>query len=140
VTRQPATQENRMLRKIASIVYLLTAAFIGLGAFGHDSNAGKLAQSLAGTSTFEATDVKVILAVWHFCSGCMLVFGAITVWTWRRWRAGERKHFPPSDAIAVFYAIAGVASVVYTGVNFFWLFFGLGALLLASSLILRRAA
>jgi len=129
-----------MLRKIASIVYLLTAAFIGLGAFGHDSNTGKLAQSLTGVSVFEPTDVKVILAVWHFCSGCMLVFGAITLWTWWRWRAGERKRFLPSDAIAVCYAITGVATVVYAGVNFFWLFCALGVILLASSLILRRAA
>ena len=128
-----------MLRKIASIVYLLTGVFVGLGAFGHDSNSAKLAESLGRAAVFEATDVKVILAVWHFCSGCMLVFGAIAIWTWWRWRGGERRHFFASDAIAVFYTITGVATVAYTGVNFFWLFFALGLILMATSMVLRRA-
>ena len=128
-----------MLRKIASIVYLLTAAFIGLGAFGHDSNTGKLAQSLTGVSVFEPTDVKVILAVWHFCSGCMFVLGTICAWSWWRIRAGARDAYFAPSLVGVFYVITGAATVAYTGKSFFWLFVVLGGLLLASTLALRIA-
>jgi hypothetical protein len=67
----------------------------------------------------------------------MLVFGMVIVWTWLRARRGERAIFFASDVIGVFYVLTGVVSVLYTGKPFFWLFFVLGALLLATSLVLR---
>lgn len=127
-----------MLRKVASIVYLVTGLIIGLGAFGHDSNARHLADEFAKFPALDANAVLIVYAVWHFCSGCMLVFGAIVAWTWAQARRGGRLTFFPSDAIGVFYVIAGVASVLYTGKPFFWLFVVLGGLLLASALVLRR--
>ncbi len=128
-----------MASKIASIVFLLTGLAIGLGAFGHDSNARHLAEAFANTPTLDAHTVLIINAVWHFCSGCMLVFGAIVVWTWLRERRGERGIFFPSDLIGVLYAVTGVASVIYTGKPFFWVFSALGALLLLTSIVLRTA-
>ena len=125
-----------MARKIASIVFLLTSIVIALGAFGHDSNAGRLAEEFAKAPALDAGTVSVVLAVWHFCSGCMFVLGAICVWNWCRIRAGVRAYFAPS-LIGVFYVITGAATVAYTGKPFFWLFVALGALLLGSTLILR---
>jgi len=125
--------------KVSSWIFLLTGIAVGLGAFGHDSNAAKVAAEVAKFPTFDPRIAKVLFAVWHFCSGCMLVFGATIVWTWWRWRRGERRHFLPAELIAVLYLVVGPASVAYTGIPFFWLFFALGLLLLASSLPMRRA-
>lgn len=128
------------MRRIASIVYLLTGIVIGLGAFGHGSNVHHLAAGFAQAPGFDPGMMLVVYAVWYFVSGCMLVFGAVVVWTWLRARRGERAAFFPSDAIGVLYAITGPATVLYTGKPFFWLFFALGVLLLTSAFVLRRPA
>lgn len=127
------------MRKLASAVFLMTGIVIGLGAFGHDSNAVKLAQTLAAAPALEPADIKVILAVWHFCSGCMLVFGATCVWTWWQIRKGAAGILAAPVLIGVFYVVSGLATVAYTGVPFFWLFAVLGGLLLGSALALRPA-
>lgn len=126
-----------MLGRIASWIFLLTGVVIGLGAFGHDSNAAKLSVEFAKHPVLDASTVRVILAVWHFCSGCMFVLGAICVWTWWRARRGERAVFLLTDLIGAFYAFAGLVTVWYTGLAFFWLFFALGTALIVSSLPLR---
>ena len=127
-----------MLRKIASALFLLTALVIALGAFGHDSHAARLAVEL-GKAPLDSHDVKVIILVWHFVSGCMLVFGALCVWALWRARRGERGAFFVSDLIGLLYIATGLLSVWYSGMVFFWLFFALGVLLIISSLPLRRA-
>ncbi|HEX7916007.1 hypothetical protein [Rudaea sp.] len=128
-----------MLRKIASPVFLLTAVVIALGAFGHDSQAVRLASEL-GKSQLGERDAKVILLIWHFTSGCMFVLGAICAWVWWRARRGERGVFVASDLVGLLYIAAGLLSVWYAGVAFFWLFFVLGLLLILASLPLRRPA
>lgn len=126
-----------MLRKIGSIFFLLTAIVIALGAFGHDSHAARLAIELS-KQPLDAHDVKVIILVWHFVSGCMIVFGALCVWAWWRARRGERSAFFVSDLIGLFYIVTGLLSVWYTSIAFFWVFFALGSLLIITSLPLRR--
>jgi hypothetical protein len=128
-----------MARRIFSIVYLLTGIVIGLGAFGHDSNVRHLTEDFAKLPTLDAHVAIVILAVWHFCSGCMFVLGAICVWIWWRSRKGARDLFFASDAVGVFYIAAGLLSVYYTATPFFWLFVVLGGLLIVSALVLRRS-
>ncbi|MGH8091669.1 MAG: hypothetical protein ACREO6_09480 [Rudaea sp.] len=127
-----------MIRRFASIVYLLTGVLIGLGAFGHGSHAPQLGHALAASPTIDAATAAVIVAVWYFVSGCMLVFGATVIWTWWQARGGARDVFFPSDAIAVFYIVAGVATAIYTHMPFFWVFVVFGALLLIASVPLRR--
>lgn len=128
-----------MARRVFSILYLLTGILIGLGAFGHGSNVRLLAAEFAKFPAFDPKLLSVLYAVWYFVSGCMLVFGAIVVWTWLRVRNGERGLWFASDAIGVFYIISGVATVIYTGKPFFCVFVVLGGSLLASSQVLRRA-
>ena len=125
-----------MLRRIASSIFLLTGIAIGLGAFGHDSNAAMLAIAFAKSPALDANTVSIVLAVWHFCSGCMLVFGALCVRTWWRARDG-RADFVTTDLIGTFYVVSGALTVGYTGLPFFWLFVALGLALLVSSLALR---
>ena len=128
------------MRKVASILFLLTGIVVALGAFGHDSNAAKLIAEFAKAPQLDASVVSVTLAVWHFCSGCMLVLGLICIWTWWRASRGERSVFAPTDLIGVFYMASGMATVIYTGKGFFWLFVALGALLILSALVLRRTS
>jgi hypothetical protein len=128
-----------MARKIASIVFLLTSIVIALGAFGHDSNARRIAEEFARAPALDAGTVSVVIAVWHFCSGCMFVLGAICVREWWRIRGGARDAYVAPLLIGIFYVISGVATVAYTGKAFFWLFAVLGGLLLASMLALRTA-
>ena len=128
-----------MARKIASIVFLLTSIVIALGAFGHDSNASRLAVEFAKSPALDAGTVSVVIAVWHFCSGCMFVLGTICAWSWWRIRAGARDAYFAPSLVGVFYVITGAATVAYTGKSFFWLFVVLGGLLLASTLALRIA-
>lgn len=127
------------MRKAASVVYLLTAILIGLGAFGHGSHAGHLAEVLARSPTVEPSLAAVLIVVWYFVSGCMLVFAAIAIWTWLRARRDERNMYFASDAVGVLYAVVGIVAVATTGQPFFWVFLVLGVLLLASSWIMRRA-
>ena len=126
-----------MTRKIASIVFLLTSIAIALGAFGHDSNTRRLAEEFAKAPAFDSATVSIVIAVWHFCSGCMLVLGAICAWSWWRMRAGARDAWFGPLLVGVFYVVAGAATVAYTGRPFFWLFVVLGGLLLASLSVLR---
>lgn len=128
------------MRRLASIVFFLTAVVIALGAFGHDSNAAKLVAEFGKFPALDPMLIAVVLAVWHFCSGCMLVIGVICLWVWWRARRGERNVFFATDIIGVFYVISGVASVFYTGKPFFWVFVVLGGLLLLASVPLRRPA
>lgn len=126
-----------MLRKIASVLFLLTALVIALGALGHDSQAARLAMNL-GKQPLDPHDVAVIILVWHFASGCMIVFGTLCVGTWSFARRGGRGVFFVSDLIGLFYIVTGLLSVWYSGTAFFWVFFALGALLIITSLPLRR--
>ena len=128
-----------MARNIASIVFLLTGLVIGLGAFGHDSNTRHLADEFAKFPALDPNVVLVTYAVWHFCSGCMLVFGSICVWSWWRMRQGARDVLAAPALIGIFYVLSGIASVIYTGKPFFWVFTVLGGLLLATYFVLRRA-
>jgi hypothetical protein len=128
-----------MARKIASVVFLLTSIVIALGAFGHDSNAKHIAEEFANAPGLDAGTVSVVIAVWHFCSGCMFVLGAICAWSWWRIRNGAPDAYFAPALIGVFYIIAGAATVACTGKAFFWLFVVLGGLLLVSALALRTA-
>ena len=128
------------MRAIAAIIYVLTSLAIALGAFGHDSNVHKLEEAFASAPALDPAMLKVVYAVWHFCSGCMLVFGAICLAAWPALRAGARHALWPPLTIAVFYVVTGIASVLYTGKPFFWVFTALGLLLVASALALRGAA
>ena len=129
-----------MLRTIASWLFLLTGVVIGLGAFGHDSNAAKLATEFAKFPAFDANMAQIALVVWHFCSGCMLTFGGICIWTWWSARGDARATFFATDLIGAFYAGAGLLSVWYTHRPFFGLFVILGITLIVSSLPLRPRA
>ena len=127
------------MRKLASGIYFLTATLIGLGAFGHGSHAAHLAELLAKSPAIEPPLASVLIVVWYFVSGCMLVFAAIAIHTWWRARSGERGMYFASDVIGVFYAIVGAATVAYTRQPFFLVFLALGILLIASSWVMRRA-
>ena len=128
-----------MQRKIFSWIFLVAGIVIGLGAFGHDSNVRHLSAEFAKAPLLDARVVAITTSVWHFCSGCMLAFGAICVWTWWQIRQGARNVFGAPIFIGVLYLVTGVASVLATGEKFFLLFVVLGALLLLCTGMLLRS-
>lgn len=125
-----------MIRTLFSIVYVLTSLLIGLGALGHDSHAVEVARAL-DHGGFDPGLARIVVAVWHFCSGCMLVFGVICVASWWPVKRNVVTGYLPPLAIGIFYLVTGVLVVGYTGVAFFWTFSVLGASLLASLGFLR---
>ena len=62
------------MKTLASILFLLDAVIIGLGAFGHGLQAQHVHQVL-DPFPIESDLGSMIYVVWYFVSGCMLTFG-----------------------------------------------------------------
>jgi hypothetical protein len=121
-----------MWRKIFSLVFVLTSIFIGLGAFGHAGQWWQVVYPVLGNRIPDARMLNMLLAVWLFVSGSMLVFGLALLWSWRRLRKSDPSVRMIPIGIAVFYLIFGVSAWIYVG-GFFALFVVLGCLLLIST-------
>jgi len=78
------------LRTLASATFLLDSLVIGLGAFGHGSQATHLHAAI-DQFPIESDIHSMIYVVWYFVSGCMLAFGATLIWVWQRLRTGDRR-------------------------------------------------
>ena len=62
------------------------------------------------------TDTRVY-PVWHFCGGCMPVFGVLTILSaWNAMR-GTARALPASGRIGVFYLLTGVLARWRTWAN-----------------------
>lgn len=121
-----------MLKKIASSLFLIDSVVIGLGAFGHGSQASHLHAAVDGFP-IEPDIHSMLFVVWYFVSGCMLTFGAILLWAWWRMRAGSRQPLVAALLIGVLYAGIGVFGLIYRhGDPFMGFFLVLGLLLLIS--------
>jgi len=117
---------------------LLMGMMIGLGAFGHGFLGVKPVRAALGTVALPADIRGVIWIVWYFCSGCMLVFGALILWAWFAARRGNSQALAVPVAVALFWMAFGVAAYSYQH-NPFWLLFPAeGILLLVATLGLRR--
>ncbi len=128
-----------MPRAIASAVFLLTGLGIGLGAFGHGSAVRHLHAAIDGLP-IDPGFASMLYVVWYFVSGCMLVFGATVVWSWLRLRMDRPVPLFACLLIGLLYLATGIAGLLYRhGDPFMWVFVVLGALLLASSHVLRSA-
>jgi len=127
-----------MLRKLASLAFLLDSLVIGLGAFGHGLQAAHVHAAL-DRFPLEADLHSMIFVVWYFVSGCMLTFGVTLVWVWWRMRHGDRGGFFAAILIGVLYVGIGVFGLIYRAGDPFMAFFvGLGAVLLWSASVLAR--
>jgi len=127
-----------MKRQILTGIYWISGLWIGLGAFGHGFGGVKPARAALAAVPLPADILQVIWIVWYFVSGCMLVFGGLIIGAWFAARRGRPQAFVVPIVIALFYMVTGIAAYAYQP-NPFWLFFlVLGALLLVSSLGLRR--
>jgi len=121
-----------MLKRLASIVFLLDAVAIGLGAFGHGLAVRDLHAAI-DQFPIEADMHSMLYVVWYFVSGCMFAFGLLLVWVWRRVRAGDARPLAAATVIGVLYVAIGVFGLVYRhGDPFMAVFVVLGGLLLSS--------
>lgn len=127
-----------MIARLASLAFLLDAAAIGLGAFGHGLEARHLH---AATDQFpiDPNVHSMLYVVWYFVSGCMFTFGLLLVWAWRRMRAGDSQPFAVAAYVGVLYVGVGVFGLVYRqGDLFMTLFIVLGGILLLSGYVMSR--
>ncbi len=122
-----------MKQKIVSTLFFLTSIVIGLGAFGHASQWWKHVYPAIGGRITDSGMIHLLFAVWLFVSGCMLSFGLLLLWAWRRIRMGDRSLAFIPTVIGLFYVTTGVMSWIWVG-RFFALFVVLGGLLLICTL------
>jgi len=125
-----------MLRKLASMIFLLDSLVIGLGAFGHASQVRHLHAAI-DQFPIESDVHSMIYVVWYSVSGSMLAFGVTLIWAWQRLRTGDGRPLFAAIVIGVLYVGIGALGLVYRAGDPFMAFFvALGALLLLTGYVL----
>jgi hypothetical protein len=128
-----------MLRKLASLAFLVDSLVIGLGAFGHGLQAAHLHAAL-DRFPIEPDMHSMIYVVWYFVSGCMLAFGVTLIWVWRCVMRGVTGPIVAAVVVGILYVGIGIFGLVYRhGDPFMAFFLILGAVLLTSGFILWRS-
>jgi len=128
-----------MLRKIASTLLALTGLLIGLGAFGHSFMGRRALDAGLASLPIDVHTDKLIYLVWYFCGGCMLVVGALVIWSaWKAMR-GEKGALFASGLVGAFYLLVGVLSLIDMREPFWSVFVVLGTLALVLSGLLGFA-
>jgi hypothetical protein len=125
-----------MKLRVASVIFLLTAISVGLGAFGHGHQWAK--HALPGLGSADPGLVRLLELVWYWVSGAMFVFGCLLVWSWWRIKRGERGFLVVPWIVGAFYVIEGIYGALGLG-NFFLLFVVQALLLWGSAWILGRS-
>jgi hypothetical protein len=121
-----------MLKKFASLVFLLDSLIIGLGGVGHGLQVRHLHAAI-DRFPIEPDVHSMIYVVWYFVSGCMLAFGVTLVWVWWRLRRGDRRPLFAAIVIGALYTGIGVFGLFYRAGDPFMAFFVcLGGVLLLS--------
>jgi hypothetical protein len=122
-----------MMRKIASVIFLLDSVVIGLGAFGHGLQVHRLHAAI-DLFPIESDMHSMLYVVWYFVSGCMFTFGATLVWVWQRARIGDNRPLFAAVLIGLLYAAIGGFGLVYRqGDPFMGFFLLLGVVLLLTT-------
>lgn len=127
-----------MKQKFFSAAYLFTSLFIILGAAGHSFSGVVKVHTALKAVNIDAAVFELIIAVWHFAGVCMLLLGLLAVFAWGRIKRGEKSLMIIPVTIGMFYLLYGIAASVYTRAVFFTIFILLGAMLLVSSMFIRR--
>jgi hypothetical protein len=126
-----------MKHKVASVVFLLTATSVGLGAFGHAHQWAKHVLPALGNA--DPGLVRLLALVWYWASGAMFVFGCLLVWSWWRITHGQRTFLIVPVIVGVFYFAEGIYGTLGLG-SFFLLFVVQAVLLWGSAWVLARTA
>ncbi len=127
-----------MLKKLASLIFLLDSLVIGLGAFGHGLQVRHLHAAI-DQFPIDSNVHSMIYVVWYFVSGCMLAFGMTLIWVWWRLRNGDVRPLFAAILIGVLYVGIGAFGLAYRAGDPFMAFFvALGSVLLVSGYTLAR--
>jgi hypothetical protein len=125
-----------MIRRLCSVLFLLTALSIALGSLGHASQwEWHIHPALGGVAP---ATVRLLALIWYWVSGTMLVFGLMLIWVWWRMRRGERNLAFVPWLIGAFYALDGGQAALSVG-PFFWLFVVQALLILICTWVLQRS-
>jgi hypothetical protein len=124
-----------MKHRVASVIFLLTAISVGLGAFGHGHQWAKHVVPALGDADPQLT--RLLALVWYWVSGAMFVFGCLLVWSWWRLTQGERALLVVPWFVGAFYFVEGIYGALGIG-SFFLLFVIQAVLLWGSAWVLGR--
>ena len=125
-----------MIRKLCSILFLLTALSVALGALGHGSQWERhIHPALTGVAP---ATVQLLALIWYWVSGTMLVFGLMLIWVWWRMGRGDRNLGFVPWLVGGFYALDGGQAALELG-PFFLGFVVQAMLLFTCTWVLQRA-
>ena len=125
-----------MVKKLASVIFLLDSLVIGLGAFGHGLQVRHLHAAI-DQFPIEPDMHSVIYVVWYSVSGSMLMFGVTLIWVWWCLRTGDRRPLFAAILIGILYVGIGGFGLAYRrGDPFMAFFVCLGGVLLLSGYVL----
>jgi hypothetical protein len=128
-----------MLKRLASVIFLLDSLLIGLGALGHGFQVRHL-HAVIDPFPIEPEMHEMLYVVWYFVSGCMVTFGATLIWVWQRQRIGDRQPLFAAFVIGLLYTGIGAFGLVYRhGDPFMAVFVVLGGVLLLSGYVLSAS-
>ena len=99
-----------MLKRAASVVFLLVGVVIGLGAFGHGSAASQVHAAI-DQFPIDHHIHSTLYIVWYFVSGCMMVFGITIIWIWLRVRSGDTALLFAAIPIGILYLATGIGEI-----------------------------
>jgi hypothetical protein len=124
------------MQKLASSILLIVGIAMALGGFGHSlGGVGQVKAALIAHAVPHDIS-QLVLIVWHFAGGSMIVLGVLVI---RFWFQRRRRMSVPVFApllIAIFYLAFGGWALAYSNKRFFLVFVVLGAVLLACTLLL----
>ena len=128
-----------MISSVSWFVFLSVGIIIGLGAFGHGYEVHQVHEAI-DPFPIKSDIHETLYMIWYFVSGAMLTFGMAIVWIAIRLKAGDASGLFASFLIGALYFIFGVCAYFYRhGDPFALLLVVLGALLVGTSAVLRRA-
>jgi len=127
------------MKPFLSLMLLIAGIAIALGGLGHSLEGSVPVRLALEKHGIPIPLERLVVAVWHFCGAAMVVLGVLVLGTWREFQSGRRPKGVAHYLTGAFYLAYGPAAVAYTGMAFFWVFFGLGLTVLVSSLCLSRA-
>jgi CHASE2 domain-containing sensor protein len=129
-----------VVRKIASVLFVIDAVAIGLGSVGHGF-AVRHVHAAIDNFPIEPDIHSMIYVVWYFVSGCMFAFGTTLIWVWLRLRRGDSRPLVAAMFIGVLYVGIGVFGFIYRGNDpFMAMFVVLGSVVLISGPAMVRGA
>jgi hypothetical protein len=129
------------MKRLSSILLVAAGALIGLGGFAHSFMGRLVVDQELDKFPIDRDVYTMLYVVWYFVGGCMVLFGAMILLAWFRFRRGDRSLLAVTTLIGVLYIGTGIGGFIYRREDPFQLLFVVeGGIVLFSSYLLCRAS